>query len=73
MSEGRRSRRYRVPVKGPNGKPDNLMRHIASALGRETPGVFVVRVQHDTGCPAVPNGPTDACTCETVNVELDQS
>lgn len=69
MSEPR-LRRYRVPVKGPSGQPDNLQRHLATALRRDESGVFVVRIQHDAGCPAVPSGPIEACTCETVNVEV---
>lgn len=69
MSESR-VRRYRVPVRGPSGQPDNLQRHLTTALQRDEAGVFVVRVQHDSGCPAVPSGPIEACTCETVNVEV---
>ena len=66
-------RQYRMPVKGPNGRPGNLTRNLATTLQRDGSGVFVVRVQHDAGCPAVPNGPLDACTCEVVNVEVREA
>jgi hypothetical protein len=56
-----------VPVA--NGNVDSL-RSLLYALA--PPGrVTVVTVAHDTGCPCVEQGePSEACTCELVDVTL---
>lgn len=61
-----------VPVKGPTGAPDNLLR-LQVALGQLLPrGTFAsLAVEHDEGCPCVEDERGSlACTCEVVNVTL---
>lgn len=62
----------RVPVRGPTGAPDNLLR-LQVALGQLLPrGTFAsLDIEHDDGCPCVEDERGSlACSCELVNVTL---
>lgn len=65
---GRPSERRRREL-ATGGRPrERLAEALASAHGTLTPGLHIVGVAHDEGCPAVEGRGMAACTCEIVEM-----
>lgn len=65
-----------VPMRGPDGKRDNLDRILAVLNAVMPPSlVAFAHVQHDDGCPCLegeqPLSAIIDCTCETVDLKLE--
>jgi hypothetical protein len=60
----------RLPMVGPTGERDNMDR-LTQILGTlAPPGVWLVSIFHDDGCPAQGSGPIGRCTCAEVWVHV---
>lgn len=61
------------PMVGLSGKRDNLMVFLETVTALLPRGILLrTDLEHDDGCPCLDGAGTPSCSCETVNLRVNQ-